>query len=320
MTHELWRINASTMVNIAPLVGSLSWSDDTETLGQQLTFNTAYNDNRFFPQVIIEPGDTIILKNGAEIFRGTIVEENRNGAYERAFTCFDPAFYLNKSKEIFQCNKIKADVAIRQLCSTFGVPVGNIVSIQVLIKKIFNSEIASIIKDILDTATKATGTKYRMEMRQGKLFIEKQSDLVIKGTFQLAGIDYDLNTSMSNPSRKRSIADMKNSIKMVSNDKVVVTVKNQTLIDKYGLLQEIQDVDSSEIPKAKNIGSNLLRDLGRILEENSLDMIGNDNVRSGRLIDINEPITGMIGRYLIKSVNHALDKGIHTMSLQLRVN
>jgi hypothetical protein len=320
MTHELWRINASTMINITPIVGSISWSDDIETLGQQLTFNTAYNDNRYFPQVSIEPGDTILLKNGAEIFRGTMVEESRNGVFERSFSCFDPAFYLNKSKEIFQCNKVKADVAIRQLCSIFRVTVGNIVSIPIVLKKIYNSEISTIIKDILDTATKATGVKYRMEMRQGRLFIEKQTDLVIKGTFQLAGIDYDLNASISNPSRKRSITDMKNSIKMVSNDRVVVTVKNQSLIDKYGLLQEIQDVDSSEIPKAKNIGSNLLKDLGRILEENSLDMMGYDNARSGRLIDVNEPITGMIGRYLIKSVNHTLDKGVHTMSLQLRVN
>lgn len=319
MTHELWRINISQMVNITPIVGSISWSDDTDTLGQQLNFSTAYNDSRYFPQVSIEPGDTILLKNKNEIFRGTMITEGRNGAFERVFTCFDPAFYLNKSKEVFQCNKVMADVAIKQLCARVGVPIGNIVSIPVAIKKIFNAEISAIIKEILEICEKSTGIKYRMEMRQGKLFIEKLTDLLIQGTFFLAGREYDLNQSISNPSRTRTIENMKNSIKMVSDDKVVVTVKDQSLIDKYGLLQEVQTIDQDNVAQARNIANNLLKDLGKVSEENSLDMVGHDDVRAGRLIDITEPITGMVGRYLIKNVNHNLSKGIHTMSLTLKV-
>lgn len=319
MAHELWRINKWQAVNITPIVGSIQWSDDIEALGQKLTFSTAYNDHRYFPQVSIEPGDTIILKNKNEIFRGTMVTEQRNGAFERSFTCFDPAFYLNKSKELFQCKKVKADVAIKQLCKQMNVPVGNIVSIPAVIKKIFNSEISAIIKEILEIAEKALGTKYRMEMRQGKLFIEKQVDLVVKGTFLLGGTEYDLNASISGPSRSRSIEDMKNSIRLVNKEKVIATVKNADLITKYGLLQETQDVDDKEISKAKNIGANLLKDLGRIQEEISLNMIGHDNVRAGRLIDIIEPITDINGRYLIKSCSHSLDKGLHTMSIQLKV-
>lgn len=308
------------MINITPIVGSLSWSDDIETLGQQLTFSTAYNDDKHFPKVSIDLGDTILLKNKHEIFTGTIITEERNGAFERSYTCFDPAFYLNKSSDIFQCNNVRADVAITQLCQRFGVPVGSITSIPVMIKKIFNGEISSIIKDILSIAKKTTGVKYRFEMRKGKLYIEKQTNLIVKGTFTLGGTSYDLNESLSNPSRKRSIEDMKNSIKLVHKDKVVAVVKNNSLIDKYGLLQEVQSVDDKEVPRAKNMGENLLKDLGRILEENSIEMLGNDEVRAGRLIDIKEPKTGMKGKYLIKSVNHSLDNGIHTMSIQLKVN
>jgi hypothetical protein len=319
MTHELWRINASQAVDITPIVGSISWYDDVETLGQQLTFNTAYNDSKYFPQVSIEPSDTILLKNKNEIFRGTMVTEQRNGQFERVFTCFDPAFYLNKSRDIFQCNKIKADAAIKKLCSLVNVPVGKIVSIPAVIDKIFEGEISAIIKEILDIVEKTLGTKYRMEMRQSKLFIEKQQDLIIKGTFTLAGNEYDLTDSISNPSRKRSIEDMKNSIKIVNNEKVIATVKDSNLISKYGLLQEVQSVGDDEKSKAGNIAKNLLKDLGRMSEEASLEMLGNDDVRAGRLMEITEPITGMKGLYLIKSVNHTLDGGIHRMTLQMRV-
>lgn len=318
MGHELWRINRSQAVNITPIVGTIGWSDDIDTLGQQLTFNTVYNDNRYFPQVSIEPGDTIILKNKQEIFRGTLVTDSTN-ENERVFTCFDPAFYLNKSKEIYQCNNVKADVAIKQLCSMFKVPVGNVVAIPVVIKKIFNAEVSTIIKDILEIAKQKLGIKYRMEMRTGKLFVEKQKALLVKGTFKLADQEYDMNESISNPTRKRSIEEMKNSIKLVHNDKVKIIVKDTDLINKYGLLQEIITLNDEDLPKARNIGANTLKDLGRIIEENTFDMIGHDEVRAGRLMNVNEPKTGMIGRYLITSANHNITNSLHTMSVQLKV-
>jgi hypothetical protein len=59
--------------------------------------------------------------------------------------------------------------------------------------------------------------------------------------------------------------------------------------------------------------------IGKVFEENSIDMMGDDNVKAGRLIDIEEPITGMSGRYLIKSTSHNVSKGIHRMSLDLEV-
>lgn len=101
---------------------------------------------------------------------------------------------------------------------------------------------------------------------------------------------------------------MKNSIKIISgNDeslRVIADVKNDGLIKQYGLLQQIESVDEKDIAQARNIANNLLKELGKISEENSLTLMGSTDIKAGRLIDIAEEITGMKGRYLIKDCTH----------------
>lgn len=319
MTVTLWHVANDKMTNITPLIGSISWQSHINQLGQQLNFNKAFNDDRFFPKINIETGDLIVLQGKEEIFRGTVLLDERSGRSPIAYTCFDPAFNLNKSKDIFQFNKEKADKVIVKMLSEYDVPIGNIVSIPVEIDKIFTNIISDNIKEILDIAHKKTGTKYRMEMRAGKLYIEKQTDLVIKGIFKLVsnGSETDVQASISNPSRKLSIENMKNRIKIVSGEKVVATVESDSLIDKYGLLTEVQTIDEKEKPEAKSIAQNLLHELGKVFEESSLQMLGDEKVRAGRIMSIEEPLTGMKGQYLVNSVTHSVANGVHKMFLNL---
>lgn len=74
-----------------------------------------------------------------------------------------------------------------------------------------------------------------------------------------------------------------------------------------------------EKAKAKSIAKEKLAELGKVFEENSVELPGDDRFRAGRLFEISEPITGMSGTYLITDVTHTISKGIHTMSLGLEV-
>lgn len=112
---------------------------------------------------------------------------------------------------------------------------------------------------------------------------------------------------------------MRNSIKVISNNKIVAEIKNDELIKQYGLLQEVTSVEDKDIAQANNIANNLLNDLGKVFEESSFECPGDYRVRAGRLIEVNEPVTGINGKYLIKSCKHTLKNGIHTMSLNLGV-
>lgn len=327
MNHRIFDIYNNIQTEITPLIGDITWKDSIDNLGIQLDFNMANSDTNNIPKNILDIGHMIVLlgeKGNNEIFRGFIITENRQGRSAIVYNCFDYGFYLNKSKEVYQFRKIRSDVAIKKICSDFEIPIGNIISIPTIITKIYNDKpLSDIIRDILDIAAKSTGIKYRMEFRQGKLYIQKYNDIVLKATFNLVGTIQDITDFISNPTRSRSIEEMKNSIKIYTGDenkvKVVATAKNEALIKQYGLLQEVQSIDEKDIAKAKNIANNLLKDLAKINEDNSIELPGNDEVRAGRILEINETLTGMKGKYLISDCTHTIKNGIHKMQLGLKV-
>lgn len=322
--HELWLLKGDTITNITPLIGTISRRSNKDELGEEITFDIAFNDVTFFPKNPCDLGDVVILKNdGKEITRAVIVDENKNGRDPVSYTAFDYAFYLNKSSTFRQFKKMRADQCIRKIVNDFNVPIGNIISINFNIDKIYIDETPNdIIKDILDQARKKLGVKFLMEMRQGKLYIEKQGDLTIKANFRHYPVPgkYDAMTAISNPSKTRSIVDMKNSIQIVSNDdKLILTRDDSPMFNKYGRLQQVVKLDKDEKKSAAQIAQNELKNLSKVVEEASIELIGDDNVRAGRLIEVNEPITGLKGKYLINDVTHNIANGIHTMSLSLGV-
>lgn len=317
----LWTAASNRLVNVTPIVGSVSWRSSVAELGQQLDFEVAFSDNKHFPKNPINVGHMAILRKGeSEALRTIIVNENKQGRQPIFYTSFDAAFYLNKSSRVYQFNGMQADQAITKILNQFNVPVGKIVKIPTNIDKVYpNDTVADIIKDILEQSEKDQGEKYRMEMREGKFFILPQRDFLVEGRFKLASHlgNYPMQSSISEPSRTRSIEEMRNSVQIVQEGKVLASISNSELITQYGLLSTVEEVQEKNEAQARNIAKNVLNELAKVFETNTLDMIGDIRVRSGRLIDIEEPITGMTGRYLVNAATHTLKSGIHLMSLDL---
>lgn len=324
MAHELWLLKGDTKTNITPMIGTLTWRSNKDELGDEINFSIAFNDTKYFPKNPCDIGDVVVLLNkGKEITRAIIVDEVKNGRSPIGYIGFDYAFYLNKSDAVYQFNKLSADACIKKILKDFTIPIGNIVSIPKTITKIYNGKkVSEILKEIIEAAEQSLGVKYLMEMRQGKLYIEKQGDLVITGTFQLfdGGNSYDINSVIMNPSKRRSIVDMVNTIQIVgNNDKVVLTKSDSKMVSKYGRLQKVVTLDQKEKRSAAKVAENELKQLSKVIEENSVELMGNDNFRAGRLFKLEEPITGIKGTFLIKDVLHTISKGIHTMKPSLEV-
>jgi len=312
--------------NITRMCGNLSWRDSIDTLGMELNVSVARNiENRYMMNYdLVEIGDKIMLLNNTnEIFRGIIVDLETE-RYRKSITAFDYAFYLNQSRTIIQFNKAKADDAIKQLCSKFNVPIGNITSIPITITKIYkNDTIADIIRDILKQATDSTGTKYRLEMRAGKLYIEKYTDLIITPRFKPAPNIAAFNPlwAIGNISKTESIADMRNSVLITSNNekssRVVAEARDDNNIAKFGWLQVVESVDDKDMAQARNIAQNKLRELNRIRKDISITLLGDDNVRAGRILEIDNDMFNLKGQYLVKDCTHMYQNRIHTIDLTL---
>jgi hypothetical protein len=312
MTHELF-VNGK---NISNLVGGLSWASNVDSLGMELNFSAASTDAQGLPKQTVSIGDIVVLKGKkGEIMQGIVLDEQIKGRSPRAYIAFDYGFYLNKNEVIIQFNKIPAGEAIKKLLSQFNVKC-SVPKIATKISKIYKGEVVSdIIKDILDQVEKETGVKYRMEMRGSELHIVKGSDLIISAKFNMEAI--------INPSRSRSAVDMKNVILVVSDDekvtKVLAKAEDAKNKKKFGVMQKVHTVDKKDVAQAKNIANKMLKELNKIVETGEIELIGNDEARAGRILVINEPVTGLVGRYFIKTVNHTSNKGIHMMKLSLEV-
>lgn len=324
MAHELLLLKNNTLTNITPIIGTITRRSNKDELGEEISFDVAHSESKFIPDNPCDIGDMVILKNGEkEITRALIVDETRSGRSPIGYVAFDAAFYLNKSTMIKQFKKMRADQCIRNILKDFNVPIGHIPTIPVTIDQIYPDDTPiDIIRDILDRVRRQKRLKYLLEMRQGKLYIEPQDNLVIRAWFNFRNNEYryDATGVITNPSRSRSINDMINSIQIVNNeDKFVLTKNDNEMMNKYGKLQKVVKLDQNEKLTAKQVAENELKELSKITEETSIELPGDDNVRAGRLLDLKEPVTGIKGRHLITEVTHTIHGRIHTMNLGLEV-
>lgn len=328
MAHELILIKGKKKQNITQLVGDLSWSSDIDALGVELSFSYAFNDSRYFKNYdIVDIGDHVALFNqGKLLSKFIVVDESQSGRFGKSYTAFDYSWYLNKNQTVIQFKKISASQAIQKLLDKQGIK-HNITQINTLITHIYKGEtVSDIINDILEQATQETGNKYRIEMDKDVLTIKKTSDLVIDPKVRLSSNTPELKVTQAIgiPDRSRSIQEMKNNILVVNSNedstKILASAKGAGNVQKFGQLTEVVEVDEKNEAQARNIAKTKLAELNRIEETISLPLLGHDDIRAGRILNINEPVTGIKGRFLIKSAAHTESNGIHLVTVELAVS
>ncbi|MED4599866.1 hypothetical protein P9314_03980 [Paenibacillus validus] len=316
--------------DITPITGTISW-DSNLSLMAVMTFDLIWNDTRFFPVNPCDLGDVVLLiKGNEEVYRGVIVTEGRSGREAIKYTVYDYAWYLGKSKSVYQFNKIPASQAITKILNDFGMPIGSIPDMNTIIDDIYlEKSPAEIIEDIYKRAERQTGKRFNVEQRQGKIYFEEMKDLIIKGTFKLADNvePYDVMANPLGADRTRSIESMRNRIKILierneqdteqAKYEVVALAQDEALINKYGLLEETYKIDAEDQAKAREVSRILLQRLAKIQETNSLKLMGDVALKAGRLLDVAEPITGISGQFMIITAKHTVANQMHVTELGL---
>ncbi|MCB2309054.1 NlpC/P60 family protein [Clostridium estertheticum] len=112
MTYTLMVLISDVWVDVLPKSNNVSWTSSADTLSVELTFDSLSD--------IVE-GTHIMLKIDDKMtFTGIVVRKVKK-KLSYSYACYDWAFYLNKNETIIQFNKVTADVAIKQLCTQFGI-------------------------------------------------------------------------------------------------------------------------------------------------------------------------------------------------------
>jgi len=296
-------------IDLLPFSNNISWSSSVDTLGVELSFDSLKN---------IPEGEVVMLYvNGNIEFVGLIVRKSE-GKFTYGYTALDFSFNL-KNEVIKQFNKLSASKCIINLLGEYSIK-SKIVSMPTRINKIYNgSTIADIIKDIIEQCEKDQGIKYFSEMVQDRVEIKKLIDMKISPKIIVSG-DFTIDSS---------IEEMKNKIVITTSDgdnaKILATVEDKTNRKKFGLMQKIESIEEKEIPKAKNIANNLLKDLNKISKETTLDLLISEDskdimqIKANRLIYIDIPSKIKSNWYRIKSANHTLSNNHHKVSISIEL-
>lgn len=313
--------------DITDIIGNLTWRDTVDTLGVEVDFELPVNryDKKFEFLYDITLGDPIQILNdkGEVLVQAIIVTETPNGKIT-SFTAYDMAWYLNKSTVIKQFKKMIGNDCVKSLCKEIGIKV-EVSGLDTKIDKIYKDKsISEVIKDIIEQCSQFNSKKFFIEFNNGTLKVMPYQKIKVFGTFEMQKDKFiNINENIGGVSLSKSIVDMKNSVLVITENKGAIRTigeeQDSKSIEKYGKLQEVVTLDEKEFSKANLVAKNELKKLNKITEDFSIDMLGDDNVKSGRVIDIDLPLFNLKGEYLIKESNHTISNHIHKISLKLEV-
>lgn len=314
MTYKLINQQPAGTFNITPLVKSIRWSGDIRQAARKMEIDMVYSRDENQPKYIPPLASWLILKNDdTEIIRTLPFTNGRDTGNKLTITTYTHAIYMLKSKHTAIYRNMTADAIIRQLCSAFGINIGEIPATGVTLSKLIlrNMSVWDMCITALTETSKRNGKKYQIRFKEGKLNVIEKGKQTVRWVIAQG-------SNLISASYSESIEDMRNRVLIVGDkDQVIADVKDDELIKQYGLLQELKQESNITAGEAQTIAANILKELGKVFQEATIECLGIDDVEAGTAVEIQEDLTGLTGTFYVDTDEHTLSNGIHTMKLKL---
>lgn len=292
--------------DISELVETITWSGDTKTVARQLTFSLIADDNDpFIPKASIQEGDLItMLEDGKARFGGLVFDIERTASgVVRSYLAIDLMLFINKS-DICRVFDDTPEAITAAICAELGVPFGGAVATGMRIyMPCLGKKAYAAIMMAYTAASRQNGKKYipLIQNINQVTVIERGTDsgVVLSGDYNLSDANY--KTSMQNMVTRVLITD--------KSGNILQTVNGET---KYGIVQQrYQQEDGVDSVAAARAA------LKSIEASGSIKAISDCRAISGYAIAIQEPKTGLYGRFFIESDTHTFSNGVEEMQLTL---
>lgn len=312
-------IQDNSPYSISAFCGNVNKEDDIKSLGVKLSFD--YLNNKVLDKntiwIDLNLGDTIMMYDDDDLlFQGTIQKATRNGLSSYQYDAFDNAWYLNKQEARIQFNGVDIKTAIETLCKQENIPCEVACDIPTKVTKIYNGDaISKIIDDLLKLASDELGKKYRREYNYGKLYINAFDNLKMIWNSEPLVSDFSQEFNCDKLANKIVIMSGKE-----KSQSVVATAENKESQKKYGTYVHYEKVDDKKKAKAQTIANNKLKQMAWPTKATKATLLGDNYVRSGRILKFNQPNINLVGEYLVTSCHHSYDMGNHTMDCELVLN
>lgn len=306
---------SKTVENAWGLAGGVVWSGDKQRAARTLSFDLAVSQaDPNLPAVDCPVGAMVSLwdDDGSPLFQGVAVSRTlSDNRPSMTVTSMDRGLYLSGNQGTLQVRGETPEAAVRRLCQSYGIPVGELAATGVAVRRKFSSiDLWRIITTLYTLASQQTGRQYLARFEWDQLTVRERSEqgenLVIRPRSNLLA-----------SSTTQSIESMVNSVGIYDADGVrLSTVRDQDAVNLYGLLERHITQSTGEDARAE---------AKRLLEENGVDekvtvtCRGDPRLTTGKTVVVRQPVTGLSGVFWIDADKHTWKDGGWTSQLTLNL-
>ena len=311
-------IDGSTVIDITNLLEGLTWSGDLATAGRSVTINirnTAEGDK----PIIDTPklGRRVqCYKRGKRFFVGYIFDVQKDSNGSVTLEAHDSNVYLAKNKDSMKFSKKKASQIVKEICSKYGIAVGQIDDTGYVIPTLIfrQKTLFEMIHTALTETRKKTNKIYIVGNENGKLTLKERKT-------QTTALVISDGTNIFSATHSENMEDLRNSVKVTGKsgeDAKGAIADDAKSIKEHGLMRETQHegelLDNETIAVAKA----LLTELNQTKKEMAVSCIGDTSAISGNSVYVYERMIGLEGHYYVSADTHTFTpNGLHTMELTL---
>ena len=296
---------------LVPFV-SLTWSGTDTQASRIIEFDLPWNPfDKDFPKWKIKKGDVVELWfDGSDHawFVGTITAREKTDSIGTAhYVAKDFMYHLLNSTGTYIFKNTTPEKIVEKVCKDVGVKTVDLFKTGINIKKmIFESAcLYDIIVKAYRKVKAETGKNYLPVMLENKVTVLEKGNA--SGCTLTQGVNITSATYSDNTDNMVDLVKIYN-----DKHKKVGEVKDNDDLSKYGTF--MQTIQKEEGMNAKKAAKAMLYGTTR---EASVEALGDIRAMSGFSIKIDDPATGLSGKFFITSDSHTFSNNNHTMTLDL---
>lgn len=299
------------VVDFSNMVSGFTWSDSVNVAGAEVGLEVE-GPSELINQIGMEgttfkvtsplPEVTTGRVTRREMFRGffeDVNDDRSSSGVARSITAYDIGKMLATDEEDYVFRGQTLSAIVIRVCTDFSIPIGSVPDTGRSLGDIVNrgGSLWDLFQRAVQKHHNISGETYRILFRDGRLYLERQASNTHWWVFEVG-------RSAQTFSRRRSIADLENRVKIYGNvtddlakAKVEATVENTQSQGIYGLRQRVEYAsDADDRKKVREVAEQRIK--LRAIPEEKIEVRGFavPLLRAGervRLIDPELRVTGL---------------------------
>lgn len=310
-------IKGSQGYDISDLVIQVKWSGRKGSSSRTIEATLIDDDGHEHARAGVDATkghQCIFSYDGAELFRGIILQTQQSNKKQLTFKAYDLGIYLANNKDTFNYSNKTATEIFNDVCKRFDLPVSEAANTTYKIPELTKPKTTAFdaICDALSQDFNATGTRHYVDSQKGKLRLLTRKENILQWVIESG-------QNLITYNQRVSTEKVKTRIKLLSDEGTVLAEKSNTALEKaIGTMQDIDEPDETlNSAQLQALVSSMLAEKSTPEQSLKVNALGIPEVISGVGVFIIIPALGISKTYYVDEDTHVFKDQYHKMTLTL---